>query len=557
MRKRNRKLSRFRSNNGSSTNHALCIPHPRTRALPTRRFPRLRPTRSAGKFLESPCFAVDNVQFFMRLYPAGDGKEESKGHVSAYLHIKTPEKKLTVDYEIAVLNQSNGLMFAREQAVKDMGLGSDGQPLPWAVASVGSSKFIAHTRLTSFREEVLRSSTMIITARLTTSATEPVQDFRQYIVVPPKALSSAQHTLFAFPNLRGVLCRRGLVPAPCGGASCAIAHYHSRRLACHKQQQHHHPFQSPVLTLPPSSPRADDLAALLASGEGSDVKFVVGDTSFRVHRIILSARSPVFRAMLQGPGKGTIAVEDVEPVVFQAVLRYLYTEGALRSLLLSFPLCFVVPSCHDQRTSARLKYNVMRCLRVRLSPRAAFHRLVTADLEGEPGPELAQHLLVAADRFKIDRLRLLMEQQLCATLDVKSAAHVLLLADQHNATDLKRAASAFVALNAQAVMATSGWEQLCSSRPKLLSEVMRAMVRGAPLSKCRSGRAAFCVPVPVRAAGECATGWKWEQLCLAVCLTARCSSDAGAAGRGRRGEGGRGQRRRRGEEGRAMISPRR
>lgn len=102
-----------------------------------------------------------------------------------------------------------------------------------------------------------------------------------------------------------------------------------------------------------------------------------------------------------------------------------------------------------------------------------------AELEGEPGPELAQHLLVAADRFKIDRLRLLMEQLLCATLDVMSAAHVLLLADQHNATDLKRAASAFVALNAQAVMATTGWEQLCSSRPKLLSEVMRAMVRAA------------------------------------------------------------------------------
>lgn len=100
------------------------------------------------------------------------------------------------------------------------------------------------------------------------------------------------------------------------------------------------------------------------------------------------------------------------------------------------------------------------------------------ELEGEPGPELAQHLLVAADRFKLDRLRLLMEQQLCSTLDVKCAAHVLLLADQHNAADLKRAASAFVALNAQGVMATPGWEQLCSSRPKLLSEVMRAMVCG-------------------------------------------------------------------------------
>lgn len=32
----------------------------------------------AGRFLESPLFAVDAAQFFMRLYPSGDGKEESK-----------------------------------------------------------------------------------------------------------------------------------------------------------------------------------------------------------------------------------------------------------------------------------------------------------------------------------------------------------------------------------------------------------------------------------------------------------------------------------------------
>ena len=33
-----------------------------------------------------------------------------------------------------------------------------------------------------------------------------------------------------------------------------------------------------------------------------------------------------------------------------------------------------------------------------------------------------------------------------------------------------------MALNAQAVMATPGWVQLCALNPRLLSEVMRAMV---------------------------------------------------------------------------------
>ena len=36
--------------------------------------------------------------------------------MSVYLHIRTPDKKITVDYEISVLNQSNALIFAREQA---------------------------------------------------------------------------------------------------------------------------------------------------------------------------------------------------------------------------------------------------------------------------------------------------------------------------------------------------------------------------------------------------------------------------------------------------------
>ena len=58
----------------------------------------------------------------------------------------------------------------------------------------------------------------------------------------------------------------------------------------------------------------------------------------------------------------------------------------------------------------------------------------------------------------------------------QGAAHILMLADQQNAPDLKRAASVFVAQNAQAVMASKGWETLCATRPKLLSEVMRAMV---------------------------------------------------------------------------------
>ena len=104
--------------------HGCCVASPQVRPLATGEYTwrieglsldRLR-AYPPGKHLESPPFSVDDTQFYLRLFPAGDGREESKGHVSAFLHIKTAAKKVVVDFELSVLNQSNALMFAREQA---------------------------------------------------------------------------------------------------------------------------------------------------------------------------------------------------------------------------------------------------------------------------------------------------------------------------------------------------------------------------------------------------------------------------------------------------------
>ncbi len=67
----------------------------------------------------------------------------------------------------------------------------------------------------------------------------------------------------------------------------------------------------------------------------SDVTFNIRGHKFAAqHKIILAMRSPVFGAMFQHPTKevqtGEVEVEDVDPDVFQEVLRYLYT-GLTRS----------------------------------------------------------------------------------------------------------------------------------------------------------------------------------------------------------------------------------
>lgn len=60
---------------------------------------------------------------------------------------------------------------------------------------------------------------------------------------------------------------------------------------------------------------------LLQSEKGSDVNFEVDGEIFAAHKLILAARSPVFRAQLFGPMKDQdtrcIKVEDMEAPVFK------------------------------------------------------------------------------------------------------------------------------------------------------------------------------------------------------------------------------------------------
>jgi speckle-type POZ protein len=69
----------------------------------------------------------------------------------------------------------------------------------------------------------------------------------------------------------------------------------------------------------------------------SDVTFKIRGRKLTAHKNILAMRSPVFAAMFQHPTKellsGEVEVEDVDPDVFQEVLRYLYT-GLTRSAAL-------------------------------------------------------------------------------------------------------------------------------------------------------------------------------------------------------------------------------
>lgn len=59
---------------------------------------------------------------------------------------------------------------------------------------------------------------------------------------------------------------------------------------------------------------------------------------------------------------------------------------------------------------------------------------------------MAQHLLAAADRYGLERLRLLCEAKLCEDVAINTVATTLALAEQHHCFQLKSVCLKFVAL---------------------------------------------------------------------------------------------------------------
>ncbi|XP_024391130.1 BTB/POZ and MATH domain-containing protein 1 isoform X2 [Physcomitrium patens] len=175
--------------------------------------------------------------------------------------------------------------------------------------------------------------------------------------------------------------------------------------------------------------------ALLDSGEGADVTFEVDGEVYQAHKMVLAARSPVFKAQLFGPmrdrNSGNIEIEDVEPPVFKALLHFIYRDS--------------LPD--------------------------------TKELIRAPSTSilLAQHLLAAADRYGLDRLRLLCESKLCENVSVDTVATTLALAEQHHAAELKAVCLKFAASNLAAVMHSEGFEYLRDSCPTLQSELLKTV----------------------------------------------------------------------------------
>ncbi|KAL6643062.1 hypothetical protein ACP70R_021243 [Stipagrostis hirtigluma subsp. patula] len=186
-----------------------------------------------------------------------------------------------------------------------------------------------------------------------------------------------------------------------------------------------------IVVPPPNS--SQHFRDLLMGGQGADVEFLVAGEAFSAHRCVLAARSPVFKAQLfGGMREGTISedciqIDDIAPQVFKSLLHFIYTDS--------------LPETEGQDMA---------------------------------GATMMQHLLEAADRYDMQRLKLICEDRLCRRIDVGTVATTLALAEQHHCQGLKEACFEFLmsSKTLEAVVTTDGFQHLVKSCPSALFEFM-------------------------------------------------------------------------------------
>ncbi|XP_044438308.1 BTB/POZ and MATH domain-containing protein 2-like [Triticum aestivum] len=198
------------------------------------------------------------------------------------------------------------------------------------------------------------------------------------------------------------------------------------------------------MEIPPVVPPFDlhgQLAEAIWNKGSPDVKIKVGGETFPAHQWILEARSPVFKADLSAASRiydydynstaQLLHVRDMNPHVFKALLQFIYTDSPPDTSLLE-------------------------------------------------AASTAESLLVAADRYELEKLKLVCEEALCRHIGMGSVSDILTLAERHRCPVLKEACMRFLfsPANLETVMEMHGFEQLkkhCSSA--LLDLVVKKMTR--------------------------------------------------------------------------------
>ena len=136
-----------------------------------------------------------------------------------------------------------------------------------------------------------------------------------------------------------------------------------------------------------------DILTLLSDVKFTDIEITCGEKTFSCHKNILSARSPVFKAMFQADMKettsGKVEIKDYSPDVIQQMIRFIYSSRPF------------------DETNVGDREQIVELLR-------------------------------AADQYKLDLLKEACEAKLSESLNLNNCLLTLIMGDIYNAKGLRR-----------------------------------------------------------------------------------------------------------------------
>jgi speckle-type POZ protein len=172
------------------------------------------------------------------------------------------------------------------------------------------------------------------------------------------------------------------------------------------------------------------LSKLLDTQSMADVNFVVKNEKIGAHTAIVVSGSPVICAMLEenkfkeGVTK-EVEIDDIDPLVFKEILRYLYTGRA--------------PKLDED--------------------------------------DMTEPLFLAADKYQIEALKNLCEQRLIKKLNVKTVVHHLVVAHLYTAPKLLESTMMLMEKHKNEVKACPEWKELNKNYPDLFFQAANRMIR--------------------------------------------------------------------------------
>ena len=174
----------------------------------------------------------------------------------------------------------------------------------------------------------------------------------------------------------------------------------------------------------------DDLADYCCSNELSDIQIKCQEETFDAHQLILSARSPVLKRMLESDmaekKRKVIEIKEINYDIVREMLKYIYT--------------------------GKCKVN-----------------------DANVDPKIVKQLFEAANMYQLDSLKACCGDILISYLVPDNALSLLLLGDMYSAQELKKHALDTVVNNLKTIRRSDEWKDCIKERPAISAVIIEAM----------------------------------------------------------------------------------